>query len=112
MVALDGAGWHGATDLTVPKGIHLVPSPELRPAEHFWPLVDKVVANWTPTDLEAVLVTRCRTLRADRHTIKCHTRYHWWPRERRRRHAQRLVVISIILQTLAARSSRAPAHPG
>lgn len=91
VVALDGAGWHGASALTVPEGIHLVPlppaSPELQPAERLWPLVDEVVANRTFADLaalEAALVARCQTLRADRRTVKQHTRYHWWPRERRR----------------------------
>lgn len=92
VVALDGAGWHGAAALTVPDGLHLVPlppaSPELQPAERLWPLLDEVVANRTFTDLdalEAVLVPRCQTLRADRRTVKAHTRYHWWPHERRPR---------------------------
>ncbi len=93
VVALDGAGWHGATALPVPEGIHLVPlppaSPELQPAERLWPLVDEVVANRTCADLAALeeaLVRRCRTLRSDRRTVKAHTRFHWWPRER---HPQR-----------------------
>ena len=92
VIALDGAGWHQATALVVPTGIHLVPlppaSPELQPAERLWPLIDEVVANRTFADLdelEAVLVARCRTLRADRRQIKGHTNYHWWPHERRPR---------------------------
>lgn len=95
VVVLDGAGWHPATDLAVPAGIDLVrlpaASPELQPAERVWPLVDEVVANRTFAELDAledVLVTRCRTLRADRRTVKTHTRFHWWPRERRRRMPQ------------------------
>jgi transposase len=91
VLAVDGAGWHEATALTVPEGIHLVPlppaSPELQPAERLWPLVDEVVANRTFPDLDALevaLVRRCQTLRADRRTVKAHTRYSWWPRERRR----------------------------
>lgn len=90
VLALDGAGWHLAKDLVVPEGLHLVPlppaSPELQPAERLWPLVDEVVANRTFADLdalEAVLVPRCQTLRADRRTVKAHTRYYWWPHERR-----------------------------
>lgn len=67
VIALDGAGWHGAAALVIPEGLHLVPlppaSPELQPAERLWPLVDEVIANRTfvdVTELEAVLVTRCR----------------------------------------------------
>jgi transposase len=89
VLVLDGAGWHKAAELAVPEGIHLVPlppaSPELQPAERLWPLVDEVVANRTFATLDAledVLVVRCRSLRADRRTVKAHTRYHWWPRER------------------------------
>jgi DDE superfamily endonuclease len=89
VIALDGAGWHGATALVVPAGIHLVPlpaaSPELQPAERLWPLVNEVVANRNFPDLaalEAALVARCQTLRADRRAVKTHTLYHWWPQER------------------------------
>ncbi len=99
-IALDGAGWHAAQALVVPNGIDLVPlpptSPELQPAaagcsrlqpaERLSPLTDEVVANRTFVDLEEledVLVRRCRTLRANRRQITGHTRYHWWPRERR-----------------------------
>jgi hypothetical protein len=84
VVALDGAGWHLAKALVVPAGLHLVPlppaSPELQPAERLWPLVNEVVANRTFADLdalEAALVARCQTLRADRRTVKAHTCYHW-----------------------------------
>jgi transposase len=91
VVALDGAGWHGATALTVPDGLHLVPlppaSPELQPAERLWPLINEVVANRTFADLDAletVLVGRCQTVRADHLMVKRHTRFHWWPHERRR----------------------------
>lgn len=90
VIALDGAGWHEAAARVVPEGIHLVPlppaSPELQPAERLWPLLDEVAANRTFADLdelEAALVTRCRTLGADRSTVKAHTRFHWWPHERR-----------------------------
>ena len=92
VLALDGAGWHLAKDLAVPEGIHLAflpaASPELQPAERLWPLVDEAVANRAFADLgelEAALVQRCRELEADRRTVKAHTRFHWWPRERRAR---------------------------
>lgn len=90
-LVLDGAGWHTSSALVVPPGIDLVAlppsSPELQPVERVWSLLDEPVANQTFADLDAleeVLVTRCQTLRADRRTIKAHTRFHWWPRERRR----------------------------
>jgi hypothetical protein len=92
VLALDRAGWHLATGLAVPDGIHFAPlpasSPELQPAERLWPLLDEPVANRAFADLdelEAVLVGRCRALMADRRTVKAHTRFHWWPRERRRK---------------------------
>lgn len=89
---LDGAGWHTSGTLEIPEGLHLVvlppASPELQPVERVWMLVDEPVANRTFTDLEeleAVLVARCRTVRSDRRTLKAHTRFHWWPHERRPR---------------------------
>jgi transposase len=90
VLVLDGAGWHTSTKLVVPKGIDLVSlppaSPELQPVERVWGLLDEPVANRTFADLDAledVLLTRCQTLRADRHTVRAHTKFHWWPRERR-----------------------------
>ena len=96
ILVLDGAGWHTAKRLVIPDGIDLAllppASPELQPAERLWHLVDAAVANRTFADLdalEAVLVSRCQVLAADRRRIMAHTRYHWWPRERRpRRNAQ------------------------
>ena len=86
----DGAGWHTARDLVLPDGIDRVvlppASPELQPAERLWHLVDEPVANRTFADLDAledVLVRRCQVLAGQRRRIKGHTRYHWWPRERR-----------------------------
>jgi len=90
VLVLDGAGWHTSGTLAVPDGIELVflppASPELQPVERVWSLVDEPVANRTFADLDAledVLVRRCQTLAADRRTIKAHTRFHWWARERR-----------------------------
>ena len=92
VLALDNAGWHRAKAVALPPGVHLafLPpySPELQPAERLWPLLDEPVANRVFADLdalEAALAARCRTLEADRPTVKAHTRFHWWPRERRRR---------------------------
>jgi transposase len=92
VLALDQAGWHAAKGLAVPEGVHLAflppASPELQPAERLWPLLDEPVANRAFADLaelEGVLVERCRTLERDRPTVRAHTRFHWWPRERRRR---------------------------
>ena len=91
VLVLDNAGGHAATGLAVPEGIHFAflppASPELQPAERLWALVDEPIANRTLADLdelETVLADRCRALRADRRRVKAHTRFHWWPRERRR----------------------------
>lgn len=91
-LVLDGAGWHTSGTVVMPEGLHLVflppASPELQPAERLWPLVDAPVANRTFADLDAledVLVHRCQVLAGDRRRLKAHTRYHWWPRERRPR---------------------------
>lgn len=87
-LVLDGAGWHTSTTLVIPDGIDLIRlpvcSPELQPAERVWSLVDEPVVNRNFADLdelEAVLVRRCQTLRADPTTIKAHTLFHWWPEE-------------------------------
>ena len=82
----DRAGWHTSPNLALPDGIDLVAfaaaSPELQPAGRLWPLRNEPVANRTFADLdalEATLVTRCRTLRADRRTIRNLTHSWWWP---------------------------------
>jgi transposase len=92
VLVLDGAGWHAGATLAVPEGIDLVflppYSPELQPAERLWPLIDEPVANRALADLTALedaLIARCRSLRATPRTVKAHTLFHWWPRERRRR---------------------------
>jgi hypothetical protein len=95
VLVLDRAGWHAAGALAVPAGIDLAflppSSPELQPAERLWPLVDEPVANRAVADLAELtdlLAERCRALRGQRRQIKAHTRYHWWPRERRKRSPQ------------------------
>ena len=86
VLVVDRAGWHVATGLVVPDGVHLafLPSysPELQPAERLWSLIDEPVANRAfadLSDLTDVLAVRCRTLRADCPTLQAHTRFHWWP---------------------------------
>jgi transposase len=88
VLVVDQAGWHTSPALVLPEGIDVVllpsASPELQPAERLWALVDEPVANRafvTLTDLEAVLVERCRTLEADPQRLKAHTHFHWWPPE-------------------------------
>jgi transposase len=85
-LVLDGAGWHTSLDLILPDGIDLVAlppaAPELQPAERLWPVVNEAVANRVFADLdtlEATLVTRCQTLRADPQLLSDLTRYRWWP---------------------------------
>jgi transposase len=47
LMFLDGAGWHRANDLTVPKNMRLesLPpySPQLNPVEHIW---DEIREKW------------------------------------------------------------------
>lgn len=85
-LVVDNAGWHRSPKLVLPPGLHLIflppYSPELQPAERLWPLVDEVVANRVFTDiteLEDVLVARCRTLEGQPARLRAHTHYHWWP---------------------------------
>src|SRR3712207_5675801 len=71
VLVLDNAGWHGPKNLVVPDGIGLVflppHTPELRPAEHLWPLVDEAVVDRhvaTLDALDATIAARCRDLEA------------------------------------------------
>lgn len=86
VLVLDGAGWHTSGELAVPDGIDLVvlppASPERRPVERVWPLINEPVANRVFADLdelEAVLIARCQTLHAAHDTIQASTRFWWWP---------------------------------
>jgi len=95
VLVLDNAGWHTGKDLKAPEGVHLafLPpySPELRPAERLWGLIDEPVANRTFASLDAladVLAERCRALERQRRTLRSRCRFHWWPRERRPRKQQ------------------------
>lgn len=91
VLAADQAGWHLAKELELPEGVHLAHlppyAPELQPAERLWALVDEPVANRAFASLDepaAVLAERRRIPRADRRAVEAHTRFRWWPHERRR----------------------------
>ncbi|MBW2062894.1 MAG: transposase [Deltaproteobacteria bacterium] len=65
---LDGAGWHRANDLRIPKTMKLVPlppySPELNPVEHIWAwLRDNVFGNSVFETLDEVIETLCYGLK-------------------------------------------------
>ena len=86
VLQLDGAGWHGPENLTVPDGIRLVfqpsHSPELQPAEHLWEFVDEPLVNThfkSIEELEKVVSRRCVELIAQREPIRADTLFHWWP---------------------------------
>lgn len=57
---LDGAGWHKALDLVVPRNMTLAPlppySPELNPAEHVWDYIRvNDMRNLVFSDLDKVM---------------------------------------------------------
>lgn len=85
VLVLDGAGWHKATRLKVPEGIHLVfqpaYSPQLQPAERLWPLINEHVANRTHHDLDHLwseVEQRCGWLEAHPEAIRPRTSFYWW----------------------------------
>jgi hypothetical protein len=69
VVVLDGAGWHGATDLVVPDNLSLLPlpprSPELNPVENVWQYLRQ---NWLGLrvwpDYGAIVDTCCQAWNA------------------------------------------------
>ena len=86
VLVLDQAGWHTSVKLRVPKHVHLLflptYSPELRPAEHLWPLTTTVLINRHFADLdelEDAQARRCVALQKRRDLIHSATRFHWWP---------------------------------
>ena len=86
VLAVDNAGWHTATALVVPDGLHLVflpaHTPELQPAERLWPLLNEGLANREYADLAALehrLDERCRQLIAQPTRVAAATHFHWWP---------------------------------
>jgi hypothetical protein len=86
LLVLDQAGWQTSADLQLPPGLHLLflpsHSPELQPAERFWPLSNEPLANRVVTsldELEQLQAERCRWLQAHPEVIRGRTSYHWWP---------------------------------
>lgn len=84
VVVVDNAGWHVAGRLAVPANVrlHVLPpcTPQLQPAEPFWPLVREAVANDTFSrlgDLTRVVRRRCTRLAGDRVTVKGAVGFHW-----------------------------------
>jgi hypothetical protein len=64
LVVLDGAGWHGAGDLTVPDNLTLLPlpsySPELNPVENVWQyLRQNQLSLRVWSDYDAIVDTCC-----------------------------------------------------
>jgi transposase len=59
-------------------------SPELQPAEHLWPLTNRVLVNRhfaTIEELEEVQLARCGPLQHQLAMIRSATCFHWWPRQ-------------------------------
>ena len=69
VLVLDGAGWHGATSLAVPRNISLLPlprySPELNPIENIWQYLrqNQLSLRIWP-DYEAIVDTCCQAWNA------------------------------------------------
>ena len=69
LVVLDGAGWHGAGDLTVPDNLTLLPlpprSPELNPVENVWQYLrqNRLSLRVWP-DYDAIVATCCEAWNA------------------------------------------------
>ena len=69
LVVLDGAGWHGAGDLTVPDNLTLLPlpsrSPELNPVENVWQyLRQNQLGLRVWPDYDAIVATCCEAWNA------------------------------------------------
>jgi putative transposase len=67
VMILDGAGWHRAKTLRVPKNMRLIPlppySPELNPVEHIWAwLRNHTMKNTTFQSIDSVMDTLCQGL--------------------------------------------------
>ena len=85
VMVLDGAGWHRARRLQIPKNMRLflLPpwSPQLNPAEHLWDEVrEKYFANrWFQTmdQLEAQLIAGLAALEANAQPVASLTGFDW-----------------------------------
>lgn len=85
LLAVDRAGWHISHDLKVPEGLNLTllpsDSPELKPAERLWTLVDEPIVNQSFETLdrwEEVLFHRCQSLLQQQDLIQGLTGFYWW----------------------------------
>ena len=84
VVLVDNAGWHVARRLVVPPNVvlHFLPpcTPELQPAEPFWPLVREAVANRSIgriDRLRAILRARLAHLAQHPDTVQPIVGFHW-----------------------------------
>lgn len=85
LMFLDGAGWHRAHQLRIPKNIRLLPfppySPELNPVEGLWEhLRENYFGNRVLNNLEEVEDILCQGLHHLIHCpelVKSMTNYHW-----------------------------------
>ena len=66
VLIFDGAGWHRANDLRVPKNMVLIPlppySPELNPVEHIWDYLRDALGNKILHSLDEVIDFLCATI--------------------------------------------------
>ena len=84
VMLIDGAGWHRANDLRIPKNMVLIPllpySPELNPVEHIWDHLRDVFGNKTFISLDEVIELLCETLNLlfyNPQTIRSITCFDW-----------------------------------
>jgi len=84
VVLVDNAGWHVAKRLAVPPNVvlHFLPpcTPELQPAEPFWPLVREAVANRSigrMDRLRAILRARLGYLARTPEIVQPVVGFHW-----------------------------------
>jgi hypothetical protein len=85
VLLLDGAGWHRAGDLRVPKNMKLLPlppySPELNPVEHIWDhLRENTFKNTAFVSLDEVVDTLCgglKSLHENPGTVQSLTCFEW-----------------------------------
>jgi transposase len=92
VLVLDRAGWHSAQRLRVPDHVHLLflppYSPELRPAEHLWPLTNSALVNRhfvSIEELEDAQAARCVVLQGQRELVRSTTCFGWWPQRLHKR---------------------------
>jgi transposase len=85
LMVMDGAGWHRAKELCVPRNMALIflppYSPELNPVEHIW---DNIRENWFRNEVfnsiegvENQLEKALAALEKDRGTVRGLTGFPW-----------------------------------